>query len=229
MSLHSTLIIPREQLIDGWYYKKLQALILLFKNILSVDSEYHKSVDEIKAEFKLIARSKEDPGYFAPLYERYYESIFIYINKRIDSEDITAELTSRVFFNALENIDKYRFQGVPFSAWLYKIAINEINQFFRKQTVFERSVSLNEDHIDLLIDEIDYKEPQLDKYILISVLLEQLSSSELQFLELRFFENRSFKEMGYLLGLSETNAKVKTYRILKKLKKISSEIKYHDS
>ncbi|MEO1099557.1 MAG: sigma factor-like helix-turn-helix DNA-binding protein [Bacteroidota bacterium] len=50
----------------------------------------------------------------------------------------------------------------------------------------------------------------------------------MQLIELRFFEELSFKEIGYLLGLTEVNAKVKTYRVIDKLKKISKEIKYHD-
>ena len=82
--------------------------------------------------------------------------------------------------------------------------------------------------IDILITEIDRQEPEIDKYVLISVLLEQLTTNEVQFLELRFFENYSFKEVGYLLGISEVNAKIKTYRIIDKLKKLSQQIKYHE-
>ncbi|MTI20119.1 sigma-70 family RNA polymerase sigma factor, partial [Fulvivirga sp. RKSG066] len=117
--------------------------------------------------------------------------------------------------------------GVPFSAWLYKIAINEVNAFFRQQKKFSRSVNIEDQDINLLITEIDYKEPQIDPHVLIPVLLEQLSEHEIQFIELRFFENYSFKDMGYLLGLTEVNAKVKTYRILKKLKKIAAEVRYN--
>ena len=55
-----------------------------------------------------------------------------------------------------------------------------------------------------------------------------LDEFEIQFIELRFFENHSFKEMGYLLGMTEVNAKIKTYRILKKLKKLSENINYSE-
>jgi RNA polymerase sigma-70 factor (ECF subfamily) len=53
-------------------------------------------------------------------------------------------------------------------------------------------------------------------------LLSNLSEAELQMIELRFFEKKSFKEVGFVMGLSEINAKVKTYRILKKLRKIAT-------
>lgn len=195
--------------------------------LLKTVTPYHRSESQIHAEYDLILKCQEDPQYFAPLYEEYYDSIFIFIHKRVDQEEVTAELTSQVFFKCLKNLSSYRYQGVPFSAWLYKIAINEVNQFFRRRKRLERIVSLREEHVGLLIDEIEYREPEIDTHVLISALLEQLSDREVQFLELRFFENRSFKEIGYLLGISEVNAKVKTYRIIDKLKKIAQEIKYH--
>ena len=202
----------------------LHEILVLFATTTS----FHKTEEEINDEHLIILEAQKDPKYFSPIYERYFDPIFIYINKRIDNEDITAELTSRVFFQALKNLKKYKFQGVPFSAWLYRIAINEINLFFRQQKVMERSTSLNEQHVDLLIEELERNEPEIDKYVLVSVLLEQLPPQDLQFLELRFFENSSYKEMGYLMGISEGNAKIKTYRIIDKLKKLSADIKYHD-
>ncbi|MEO1052605.1 MAG: sigma-70 family RNA polymerase sigma factor [Bacteroidota bacterium] len=203
---------------------KVQQLLTSF---IKEVSQYHRSEDEIKEEYQIILKCQKDPKHFAPIYERYYESIYVFINKRVDEEEVTADLAARVFYNCLKNIGKYRYQGVPFSAWLFKIAINEVNLYFRGKNKTERTVSLDEGHIDILIEEIDYTEPEIDRHILISVLLEQLSDQEVQFLELRFFENCSFKEMGYLLGLSEVNAKVKTYRILKKLRTIAAQIKYH--
>lgn len=189
-------------------------------------SEYHKTKEDITEELSLITKAQKDPQQFAPLYKKYHDEIFIFIHKRVDQLDITADITSKCFLNCLKNIDKFKYQGVPFSSWLYRIAINEVNQFFRKQSQMTRNVSLNDSHVDTLINEIDYSETLIDGNVLISVLLEQLNEYEIQFIELRFFENRSFKEIGYMLGLTEVNAKIKTYRILKKLKKLSTNINY---
>jgi len=183
----------------------------------AVSSQYHKSEEEINEEYQILTKAKRDPQFFAPLYERYYDPIFIFINKRVDDEDATADLTAMVFYKCLQKLDKFEFRGVPFSAWLFKIAVNEVNLFFRGQKKFARSVSLQDNHIDLLFEEMDYF-PGPEKHEIVKKLLSNLSPSDIQFLELRFFENRSFKEMGYLLGFTEVNAKIKTYRILKKLK-----------
>lgn len=219
-------------LITTIYYPRLWWMLSnLLNSILyntSTHSAYHKTKDEILAEYEIIKRSQKNPEHFAPLYKKYYDHIFLFTYKRVDQEEATAEITSRVFLKCLKNIGKYKYQGVPFSAWLYKIAVNEINLFFRQQTKFERVVSLDSHHLQHLFEEIDYSELQIDPEVLVSVLLEQLDTMEIQFIELRFFENRSFKEIGYLLGTTEVNAKIKTYRILKKLKELSKEIKYND-
>lgn len=225
-------IVLTRNIISNTY--NLSGLILDWKSILRIVSEtitksqYHQTEDTISEELKIIRQSQENPNNFAPIYLKYHDQIFLYINKRVDNLDITADLTSRVFLKCLNNLSKFKFQGVPFSSWLYKIAINEINGFFRSKKNFTRTVSISDFQIDTLVNEIDYSEPLIDSHVLIPVLLEQLNESEIQLVELRFFENRSFKEMGFLLGLTEVNAKIKTYRVLKKLKKLSEQIKYEN-
>lgn len=179
-------------------------------------SAYHQTKEQMEAEYAVILKSQKNPRYFGPVYERYYDSIFIFINRRLDDEEASADVTSIVFYKCLENIKKFKFQGVPFSAWLFRIALNEINQFFRKQKKHDRAVSIKDHHINELFEEME-ENPE-DKHQLIAKLLGSLSPEDLQFLELRFFEGHSFREMGYLLGLTEVNAKIKTYRILKKMK-----------
>lgn len=191
-------------------------------------SAYHRTEKEVLAEYEIIKKCQKNPKFFAPIYTKYHDQLFLFIHKRVDHLEITADITSRVFLKCLKNIGKYKYQGVPFSAWLYRIAINEINNFYRQQKKVVRAVNIDDQNISQLISEIDYQEPQIDPNVLVPVLLEQLNENEIQFLELRFFENRSFKDIGYLLGLTEVNAKIKTYRILKKLKKIASEIRYND-
>ncbi len=197
-------------------------------NYYTTASTYHRTKQEINEEYEVIKASQNNPENFAPLYVRYHDKVFLFINKRVDNLEATADLTSRVFLKCLKNIGRYKYQGVPFSAWLYKIALNEINQFFRVQNKLMRTVSINDHHIDQLVGEIDYGQPLIDTHVLVPVLLEQLDDYEIQFIELRFFENESYKQIGYLLGLSEVNAKIKTYRILKKLKKLSENINYNE-
>jgi len=191
----------------------------------AVNSLWHREEDEILNENVLIEKCKQDPGHFGAIYEQYYEPVFRFVYKRTDDEFATAEITSKVFFNCLNNIKRYTFQGVPFASWVFRIAVNEINQYFRSRKNTDRTVSLEEHHVGTLMEEISLEVPARDPEYVLAALLEKLAPEELQFLELRFFEGRSFREVGYLTGLTEVNAKVKTYRILKKLKEIAEELK----
>jgi RNA polymerase sigma factor, sigma-70 family len=211
--------------IDTVFYQTRQ----VFTNLTSLvatfvfTSSYHRTQEEIREEYEIVQRAKQHPQFFAPLYEKYYEAIFIYINRRVDDEEISADITAQVFYKCLKSLPKYNFQGVPFSAWLFKITINEINQFFKQQQSRLRVVSLKEKHINILFEEMQHHDVK-DKHEIVTKLLESLAPEEVQFLELRFFEDRSFKEIGFLLGLTEVNAKIKTYRILEKLKSYAENL-----
>lgn len=188
-------------------------------------SSYHQSANQMEKEQEILDLCKKDPRYFAPIYEKYFDQIFLYIMKRVDDDEITADITSRVFLKSLKNIDKYTFRGVPFSAWLYRIALNEVNQFFRQEKKRERIVSIESTQIGVLFEEMELFGEEKDPAAMVTTLLESLRPDEVQYLELRFFETRSFKEMGFLLGITEVNAKVKTYRILKKLRAKAEELR----
>ena len=178
-----------------------------------------KTVSEqaMHAEWTEVQAAQENPRMFKPLYERYYEPIFLFIYRRSNDEQLSADLCSQVFLKALQKIGSYQFRGVPFSAWLYRIATNEVTQHFRK-TSKKRVVSIHRNQLDNLVEEdfgIDYssfRTQMLDA-------LDELNEKDLSLIEMRFFEQRPFKEISEILEMTESNAKVRTYRILGRLKK----------
>ena len=168
----------------------------------------------------MIELAKEDPRHFGPLYDRYYRSIFSFIYRRTSDEDLTADLCSQTFMKAMAYIKKFVFQGVPFSAWLYRIALNEVNMHYRKNPA-DRAISVDVYAITRLQVEYGTEEDLSDEQTL-KLALDDLDPAEVHLLELRFFEDKSFKEVGDILNITENNAKVKTYRLLDKMKKILS-------
>ena len=184
-------------------------------------SSHHKSDIEIKQELQLIEAAKENPARFGVLYDKYYKSIFVFIYRRSDDEELTADITSQVFLKALINIKKYEYKGVPFSAWLFRIAFNEINMYFRKNNA-QRVVSLSQNGMLQIAQEAELDENTEGIKQMMSAI-KQLDALELQLIELRFFEKHSFAEVSEIVGITENNAKVKVYRILDKLKKVLSK------
>lgn len=190
---------------------------------MTFNPHFHQSNDQIKEEFLLIEAAKQNPERFGPLYDKYYKQIFNYVYQRLDSKDTAFDITSQVFLKALTNIGKYEFKGVPFSSWLYRIAHNEVMQLFR---VHKDKRAVNADIGDLKNICDAAEEPYQEDYIPhLKRLILELKSEELQMVELRFFEQRPFKEISEILDITEVNAKVRMYRIIEKLKKSLSKVK----
>jgi RNA polymerase sigma-70 factor, ECF subfamily len=190
---------------------------------MTVQTGYHHTSDQIQEELRLIEAAKLNPEGFAPLYNKYYKQIFHYIYQRMDSKDTAFDTTAQVFLKAMTNIGNYRFQGVPFSSWLYRIAHNEVMQVFRTE---KGRRTINADVSDLRHICEENETNFLEDYIpVLKKLISTLPEEELQMVELRYFEKRQFKEIADILNITETNAKVRMHRILEKLKKHFVKIK----
>ncbi len=174
--------------------------------------------EAMQTEWQEILAAKRSPALFRPLYERYFEVIFRFILNRCGEEDLAADICSQVFLKAMQKLESYEFKGVPFSAWLYRIASNEIAQHYRNSKKM-RVVSVEDTQIEEMIEEMEFDNYGIYRSAMIEVL-DDLKADDLQLIEMRFFEQRPFKEIADILNLSESNAKVKTYRILERLKKI---------
>lgn len=181
-------------------------------------SKYHVTKTNLANEHGLVEAAKKNPKDFAVLYEAYYEQIFRYIYQRFDNKEHAFDATQQVFLKAIDNLHKYEYRGVPFSSWLYRIAFSEINNLFRQQKT-QRTVNIDSISVYDIIEEI--QESKIDHYHdkIVSIISEQLEEDQLQLIEMRFFEKRSFKEIAEMLDITENNAKVKTYRVLEILKK----------
>ncbi len=179
----------------------------------------HKTVSQEKMleEWRLIQEAQKDPAQFRPLYDQYYTPIFRFIFQRTADQNLCADICSQVFLKALQRLDKYQFRGVPFSAWLYRIATNEVAEHYRKARK-NRVICVKDIHLNDIAEEV-HQPPNEQLLQNLIQCLDQLKTTDLQLIELRFFERRPFKEIANILGITESNAKVKTYRILERMKK----------
>lgn len=171
----------------------------------------------IDREWEDIQAAQKDVAAFRPLYNKYYEQIFRFVYRRTSDEALSADLCSQVFLKAMQKIHTYTFKGVPFSAWLYRIASNEVTQHYRNSQK-NRVVSIREASLEEMTEEIDDFDYEKQRNTLLTAL-NKLPQDDMQIIELRFFEQRSFKEVGQILGITENNAKTRTYRVLAKIKR----------
>lgn len=183
-----------------------------------VETKYHATSAQILDEADEIKAAQADPAKFEPLYNRYYSRILGFIYQRVDSKDDAYDITSQVFINALENLKKYKHQGLPFSAWLFRIAANELNKSFRKQKV-RQAINIDDTQVSDVLHEVGSENTaETDGRLMLA--LQKLDANELQLVEMRFFEKRPFKEISDILGINEAAVKARLYRLLERMKQL---------
>lgn len=174
--------------------------------------------------------AQRDPEVFGNLYDRYYPQIFGYILKRTANLETTQDITSETFLKALKNIWQFRWQGLPFSSWLYRIATNEITNYFRKngkiktvslQETSELKSSLNNPHEEYLMAEEELEKNQ--NFLFVKNKILALSSEYQEVITLKFFEKKQIKEIAEILNKKTGTVKSLLSRGLEKLRTMVQE------
>lgn len=169
-------------------------------------------------EAQLIEAAKRNPQHFAALYDKYYTQILKFVYQRVTSKQDAFDVTQQVFIQAMLSLEKYEYRGLPFSSWLYRIAINELNKAFRKNEK-QRGINLEEKHLVDIAEEMNAGTQEENEQAVLNALT-TLEEEDYQMVEMRFFEKRAFKEIAEILNISEATAKMRLYRILERLKPV---------
>jgi len=165
-------------------------------------------------ESELIARAKTDKEAFGQLYERYARKIYNYVYYRTGNVADAEDLTARVFIRAMQHIGKYDDRGVPFSAWLYRIAHNLVANFHRDRS--RRKIISLDDVSQWRVNEAGPESlTQLleDRNALLATI-RRLPADRQELLILKYVEQLSNKEIGDIMGRSEGAIKSLYHRTL---------------
>lgn len=179
-----------------------------------------------KYEQALIERAKEDPHAFGELFDKYYDAILNYVVHRTANISLAEELTSNTFFKALKKINSFKWRNVPFSAWLYRIASNEINGYYRKNknriySTIEESHESIEDNLSLADKEIKREEYEIASNMLFLELHNSIKELKYKYQEvvvLKYFEKKNIAEISEITGKPEGTVKSLLHRGLSQLK-----------
>jgi RNA polymerase sigma-70 factor, ECF subfamily len=164
-------------------------------------------------EASLILQAKRNGKVFGELYERYVRKIYTYIYYRTGNHEDAEDLTSRVFHKAFVHLPKYENQGLPFSAWLYRIAHNTVANWYRDQG--RRKITTLEESTRHSFEEEPHAvaERSAENDLLMGII-RRLPSERQQILILKFAEGYSNAEIGDILGRSEGAIKSLYHRTL---------------
>jgi RNA polymerase sigma-70 factor (ECF subfamily) len=178
---------------------------------------------KLEQEKELVERAKSSPEAFGELYDRYYDLIFGYVLRRTADVDAAKDVTSAAFFNALRQIKNYRWQGVPFSHWLYRIASRKIVDHYREK---KRETS-NEIAMDpgstALQEELAAGRSELrryDDYLDLQAHISRLPTKYQEVVTLKYFEDMDIKQIAVVLRKPEGTVKSLLHRSIERLRKL---------
>jgi RNA polymerase sigma-70 factor (ECF subfamily) len=170
----------------------------------------HSDIEQV-----IIRARRGDEQAISALYEMHADAIYRYVLYRMPTAEDAEDLTAEVFLKMIEGLPRYQITGVPFEAWLYRIAAARIADFYRRrkrrpQVTLPDSLA---DHIALPEDQI-----QRDQEIeTLRGILAQFNADEQTILILRFVERKSHQEVASLLGKSANAVKAAQHRALIRL------------
>ena len=177
--------------------------------------------EELPDKEALRRATKGDQEAFGVLYERYAGRIYSYVYYRIGSSQDAEDLTARVFMRALKHIPNYQDRGVPFSAWLYRIAHNLVANWHRDHA---RKPVVPLDDIPHLPSERQHPEGSLlsaEENDALLRLVRTLPADRQQLLILKFVDNLPNAEIGRVMGRTEGAIKSLYHRTLQALREQS--------
>lgn len=174
---------------------------------------------DIVDEGALVAAAKRDPREFGPLYELYVDRIYRFAYRRVGTHHEAEDITAQTFQQALQALPAYEWRGLPFGAWLFRIAGNIINRRGRTSgrevavedvTVFSGYEEMDDDPADLAWRSEEAGE-LADK-------IKRLPPDQQRVLVLKFSHGMKNREIGDLMGRSEGAIKQLVHRALVSLR-----------
>jgi RNA polymerase sigma-70 factor (ECF subfamily) len=175
----------------------------------------------VQDEQSLVRRAQQqDKEAFSELYEAYFDKIYRYIVLKIGDRTEAEDMTQQVFLKALKSLPGYKWKAVPFSAWLYRIAHNQVVDYFRRSG-HQQSCELTEEITP--DDPDDNPQRQTELKIDIRNLIKatrQLTKAQQEVIALRFSSDLPVNEVARLMGKSEGAVKALQHSAVVALRKI---------
>jgi len=159
----------------------------------------------------LVEAAQKDPAQFAELYELHFETVYAFIARRVGDRAAVEDLTSDVFHKALANLKRFEWRGVPFGAWLLKIAANAVIDRGKRGG---RELAFDDP------PEISTK-PRMEQAAELAHLfrlVNELPKDQRQVVVMRFAEEKSIREIAKQLKRSEGAVKQLQFRGLENLR-----------
>jgi RNA polymerase sigma-70 factor, ECF subfamily len=166
----------------------------------------------------LIEAAQQDPARFAELYELNFERVYAYVVKRVRDRAETEDVTAEVFHHALANLKRFEWRGIPFAAWLFRIATNLISDRWQRSGREIADLSQVEDAPSEPGQTSPAEIEDVERRATLYRLVDTLPAEQRRVVVLRFVEEKSIKEVAREIRKTEGAVKQLQFRALSSLR-----------
>ena len=163
----------------------------------------------------LVEAAQRDPSRFAELYERNFDPVYVYVARRLAGRSDVEDVTAEVFRQALVNLGHFEWRGVPFLAWLLRIAANAVTDHWRR--VSREQLLPNADGPEPVpADPVNID--AVERRALLFRLVRTLPADQRRVIEMRFAEEKGVREIARELNRTEGAVKQLQFRAIQSLR-----------
>jgi len=169
----------------------------------------------LNQERRLIEAAQSDPSRFAELYEGNFHRVYAFVARRVSSRDEAQDITAEVFHQALRNLGCFQWRGVPFAAWLLRIAANALADRWQRAG---RAVEVPADEAEMENGAAHGDADEVERRAMLFQLVDRLPADQRLVVQRRFVDQKSVREIAQELGRSEGAVKQLQFRALETLR-----------
>ncbi len=174
-----------------------------------------KALSKEADERRLIEAAQRDPAHFAELYENNFERVYAYVVRRVGDRAETEDITSEVFHHALANLQRFEWRGIPFAAWLFRIAANLISDRWQRKS---RESLVDEPEQIEAAQAAAVEIEEVERKATLFRLVETLPAEQQRVVLLRFVQEKSIKEVAREIRKTEGAVKQLQFRAISTLR-----------
>lgn len=184
----------------------------------------------LEEEEKILKSLTNSPERFGEIFDAYYDTILQYTLKRIDDTEVALDITSETFLKAIRNIDTFTWKWISILHWLYRIANSEVALYFRKSQYRHESLNelcelygleiQSEDDVEQEYQKIESELESIEQFKMARSAIIELPVKYQEVISLRFFEDKSIRDIAGIMKIPEWTVKSLVSRGIKKLQKV---------
>ena len=172
------------------------------------------SAKQLEAERQLVESSQRNPRRFAQLYDRYFDRIYAFALTRTGNRAAAEDVTADTFGQAFENLSRFQWRGVPFSAWLFRIAANAAADYYQRSSreqALPKAAGESDAAWENRLIEVETRAQLFE-------LVRRLRKDQRRVIVMRFGEEKSINEVAQAMGRTEGAVKALQHRAMETLR-----------